>query len=238
VKKTYEPGSAGGGAGETADVHAARSILARAGPSRLSAQRTSTMSGASRMTIVERTAAGPAALGLEASDVPLLPRGLHGPRVVVTPDVGHGVLRRYAVEHRQAGERRARPATTPSTGHPLRARPRPVATVRARRRGRRRGRVAATSPATAPSAMATAPAVAPRLAGTTRAPAGRPRRCRLAGHAHARAVLTAAAGRPAPPTAHPFIRLTVATRGTVPIPEGRILAVSATAGRQSPRSAF
>lgn len=49
---------------------------------------------------------------VESGDVAALPRRLHRPTVVVTPDEGEGSGGRDAVEHGQAGQGRARPTTT------------------------------------------------------------------------------------------------------------------------------
>lgn len=52
----------------------------------------------------------------ELDDVPALPWRFHGSVVVVLPDVRHGAVGWYSVEHGQAGERSAGPAATPAAG--------------------------------------------------------------------------------------------------------------------------
>lgn len=54
-------------------------------------------------------------LPVEPSDVPSLPRRLHGSVVVVLSNVGDGSGRGHAVEHGQAGQRGAGPTTTTTT---------------------------------------------------------------------------------------------------------------------------
>lgn len=52
-----------------------------------------------------------------AADVAPLPWNLDRPRVVVLPDVLHGVGRRDTVEDCQAGQRRTCPAVATAAGH-------------------------------------------------------------------------------------------------------------------------